>query len=238
MVRLGNTVKVVVTERPVFAADIGVAQRTEDGERLSGDVCRYYTDGGQATLIISDGMGSGGRAAVDSALAAGIAEKLLQAGLSPDMVLRIVNTALLAKSGDESLTTLDILQTDLFSGSMRSFKAGAAASLLRSGGRVSRVEGASMPVGILRDAGFAENSDTLVDGDVFVMVSDGVLTDGSAWLEEYLRDATADTAAALAAEILQAAVARQKDAAHTDDMTVAVIKLCCRKETEKRHGEG
>ena len=238
VVHLGNTVKVVVTERPVFAADIGVAQRTEDGERLSGDVCRYFTDGGQATLIISDGMGSGGRAAVDSALAAGIAEKLLQAGLSPDMVLRIVNTALLAKSGDESLTTLDILQTDLFSGSMRSFKAGAAASLLRSGGRVSRVEGASMPVGILRDAGFAENSDTLVDGDVFVMVSDGVLTDGSAWLEEYLRDATADTAAALAAEILQAAVARQKDAAHTDDMTVAVIKLCCRKETEKRHGEG
>lgn len=237
VVRLGSTVKVVVTEKPFFAADIGVAQRTEDGERLSGDVCRHFTDGGQATLIISDGMGSGGRAAVDGALAAGIAEKLLQAGLSPDTALRIVNTALLAKSGDESLTTLDILQVDLFSGSMRSYKAGAAASLLRSGGRVSRVEGASMPVGILRDTGFAENSDTLSVGDVFVMVSDGVLTDGSAWLEEHLRDATADSAAALAEDILQAATARRQDASHTDDMTVAVIKLSRRSAAEK-NGSG
>ena len=225
VLELSGMVKITLTERPLFSAEIGVSQHTSAGEKMSGDVWDQYTDGGQNTLIISDGMGSGGRAAVDGAMAAGITARLLRAGIEPDTVLKMVNTALLAKSGDESLTTLDILQTDLFTGDIRMLKAGAAASLLKSGGRVSRIEAPSLPIGILRETGFATHSDTLTDGDILLMMSDGVLDQGIAWVEEYLRDAEGLTAQQLADSLLEQACRRAEEDGHADDMTVAVLCL-------------
>ncbi len=222
VLEMHGMVKITMTERPRFRAEIGVAQHTCVGEKMSGDVCEQYVDGGKSTFILSDGMGSGGRAAVDGAMAAGITARLLRAGLKHDTVLKMVNTALLAKSGDESLTTLDILETDLFTGGIQMYKAGAVASLLKSGGRISRIEAPSLPVGILRDTGFAEHKDALKDGDILLIMSDGMLFDGVAWIEEYLRDAQVG-GKDLAAGLLQAALGRQKDKEHVDDMTVAAI---------------
>ncbi|MBP3381844.1 MAG: SpoIIE family protein phosphatase, partial [Clostridia bacterium] len=154
VLEMQGMVKITLTEKPQYRVTVGVAQHTCTGEKLIGDVCEQYEDGGRAVFILSDGMGSGGRAAVDGALAAGISAKLMRAGFSPDTVLKTVNTALLAKSGDETLTTLDIMETDLFTGKVTLYKAGAVTSLLKSGGRVSRMEAPSLPVGILQNTGF------------------------------------------------------------------------------------
>ena len=140
----------------------------------------------------------------------------------------MVNTALLAKSGDESLTTLDVVQIDLFGGGLAVYKAGAAASLLKSGGRISRIEAPSLPIGILREAEFAHHADALVDGDVVVMMSDGMLFDGIAWIEEYLRDNDI-TATDLSQGLLDAAMVRLGDNSRADDMTVATI--CVKKRS-------
>lgn len=224
VLEMQGMVRITLTEKPQFCISVGVAQHTCTGEKLIGDVCEQYEDGGKAVFILSDGMGSGGRAAVDGALAAGICAKLLRAGFTPDTVLKTVNTALLAKSGDETLTTLDIMETDLFTGKVTLHKAGAVTSLLKSGGRVSRMEAPSLPVGILRDTGFETVRDTLKAGDTLVMMSDGMLSDGVAWIEEYLKnnDAPAEKMANI---LLEMALAKQKDAVRIDDMTVAVIGI-------------
>jgi len=224
VLEMQGKVKITLNERPQYRVTVGVAQHTCTGEKLIGDVCEQYVDGGRAVFILSDGMGSGGRAAVDGALAAGITARLLRAGLSPDTVLKTVNTALLVKSGDESLTTLDIMETDLFTGKLHMYKAGAVTSLLKSGGRVSRIEAASLPVGILRETGFAHAKDTLRDGDTLVMMSDGMLAEGVAWIEEYVRGMTAPAEKA-ASELLETALEKQRGAARIDDMTVAVIQV-------------
>ena len=65
-------------------------------------------------------------------------------------------------------------------------KAGATFSYLLSGGRLSRFDRASLPAGILADIAFDKQEDTLVEGDMLLMMSDGVLTDEAAWLEEKL----------------------------------------------------
>lgn len=109
----------------------------------------FRTGSGRMVTVLSDGMGSGGRAAVDGAMAVGLTSRLIKAGFGADSVLRLVNSALMVKSGDESLATLDVASVDLFTGRLESLKAGAAVSLLRSMGRVSRIEKASLPVGIL-----------------------------------------------------------------------------------------
>jgi len=168
-------------------------------------------------------MGSGGRAAVDGAMAAGLTARLFGAGFGEDSVLRMVNTALMVKSGDESIATLDVMKIDLFSGKMLSLKAGAAPSLLCSHGRVSRLERSSLPMGILRDIVFEKQTDTLADGDVLLMLSDGALTGGIGWVEERLHDFDPKTSTLqrLAEDIACAARERQTD--HQDDITVLAL---------------
>ena len=170
-------------------------------------------------------MGSGGRAAVDGAMASGLTSRLIQAGFGPESVLRMVNSALMVKSGDESLSTLDMVELDLFDGRMESRKAGAAPSLLCSMGRVSRIERSSLPVGILRDIAAERSEDTLVDGDLLVMLSDGAMAGGLEWIEEKLRafDPKAGEVKSLAEEI--ATEARRRQEGREDDVTVLVAQL-------------
>ncbi len=170
-------------------------------------------------------MGSGGRAAVDGAMAAGLTTHLLQAGFGPDSVLRMVNTALMVKSGT-SLATLDVASIDLFTGRLESFKAGASVSLLRSKGIVSRMERSSLPVGILRDIAFERSQDTLVDGDILLLASDGVVSAGVGWVEEALRDFDLEQGGVqeLAESIAYAARQKQKGQ-REDDITVIALQV-------------
>ena len=71
------------------------------------------------------GMGTGGRAAVDGNMAASVMTRLLRAGLSADSCLQIVNSALMVKSEDESLSTVDVTSVDLYTGKTTFKKAGA-----------------------------------------------------------------------------------------------------------------
>lgn len=129
-----------------FQAELAIAQHVCNNGSLCGDHCTYFNDGlGRMVMIVSDGMGSGGRAAVDGAMAAGILAKLAKAGISFDCALRIVNSALLVKSGDESLATLDVARVDLFSGKAEFCKAGAAVSYVVRKGKIHRVDLPSLP---------------------------------------------------------------------------------------------
>lgn len=225
---MGACLRLILREQPRYRVSMGVARLSCTGEKLCGDAYEQFTDdNGCFVAVLSDGMGSGGRAAVDGAMAAGLTARLMQAGFGDDSVLSMVNSALMVKSGDESLATLDVLRVDLHSGRAESLKAGAAASLLLSKGRVSRWEQAALPVGILREALFERQQDTLTHGDVVLLVSDGVYADGTAWLEELLRqDMGLTPMARLADRIALEARKRQQEAeGHEDDITVIALQL-------------
>lgn len=224
--RVGGTVRITLTERPLYAAQVATAQLQCTGEKLCGDAVETFSDAGHLHVVLSDGMGSGGRAAVDGAMAAGLTARLMQAGFGPDSVLRMVNAALMVKAEDESLATLDVLSVDLFTGRMESRKAGAAASLLRDNGRVSRIERSSLPIGILRDIRFEESCDTLTDGDVLLLLSDGALSCGTAWVEEALRDYDEEKEPLRQFAERVAHTAREKQAEDKeDDITVVAVRI-------------
>ncbi len=225
--RMGAFAKISLFEQPRYRVQVGAAQLCAGGERLCGDAYEVFKDSnGRFSAVLSDGMGSGGRAAVDGAMAAGLTARLFKAGFGEDSVLRMVNSALMVKSGDESLATLDVLSVDLFSGKMKSLKAGAATSLLLSHGRVSRLERSSLPVGILRDIRFETQGDTLVAGDVVLLVSDGVYAGGIGWVEQALKrfDPTKTSLQSLAEELAVTARKLQKSG-HSDDVTVLALRL-------------
>lgn len=223
---VGRYQRLTLREKPRFRVNAAATQLTCRGERLCGDAYELFTDdSGCFVAVLSDGMGSGGRAAVDGAMAAGLTARLLKAGLGEDSVLQLVNTALMVKAGEESLATLDVLRLDPYTGRAESLKAGAAASLLMSKGRLSRWEQASLPAGILSDIRFERQQDTLTAGDVLLLVSDGVYSEGCAWVETCLAEQVAQGASPAALARAVAEEAQKRQTAHPDDITVLAIMV-------------
>lgn len=219
-----NRCRIQLCERALFDVQIGSAQHISGNGKLCGDSYNYFADGmGRMVTIISDGMGTGGRAAVDGSMAENIMTKLIKAGLGFDCALKVVNSALLVKSGDESLATLDIVVIDLFSGSTEIMKAGAPLTFLRRGSNVERVDFSSLPTGILTEVKLSHQTTQLSRGDWVVMVSDGALSTGDQWIENIIENWTDGCAQELAKKIEEEAKDRRTDG-YDDDITV--IAMC------------
>ena len=214
-------------ERPLYRAVFGLASRPAPPETVSGDACRQFCDSaGRAQMLLCDGMGTGKPAAVDGQMAAKLTAQLLQAGFAAESAARLVNVALgLKNAGQESGATLDLLTLDLYTGRAGLFKAGAAPSFLCRAGVVRTLDGASLPMGVLPTVTGRSTALTLDVGDTVMMVSDGALCDGSAWLCDQLTlsirlgQSPQQTAEAVAASAVRRSGARQ------DDITVAIVRL-------------
>ncbi|CAB1253571.1 Stage II sporulation protein E [Ruminococcaceae bacterium BL-6] len=217
--------RIQMSERPVYRIQSGFSQHVFGNGQLCGDSHEFFLDGcGRQIAVISDGMGTGGRAAVDGAMAAGIMATLIKAGIGFDCALKIVNSALLAKSGDESLSTLDLAAVDLFSGKVELMKAGAAVSVLRKGGKAVTVDMPSLPVGILTEASLSHKTVSLSAGDLIVLFSDGAVASGDDWVRELVGEWKGEVPQELAEEILAQAIKRRSDG-HDDDITVLVMRM-------------
>ncbi len=212
------------SEKPNYRLEIGFAQHSAEGN-LCGDTVKTINDGrGRSIMIISDGMGKGGRAALDGAMGAGLLSKLLAAGFGFDTALKIVNCALLVKSNEESLATLDCAGVDLFTGKTDFYKAGAPASYIIKNGTVTKCELTSMPAGILRGIEFAKRTAVLSEGDVVVLTSDGIAEDETNWLSLLLSGISDLPPQKIANTVLQQAKNNMKNKKE-DDMSVIAAKL-------------
>ena len=217
-------VVMICTEKPNFKMSIGFSQYCAEG-KLCGDTIKTINDSrGHTILIISDGMGKGSRAALDGAMGAGLLSKLLCAGFGFDASLKVVNSALLVKSSEESLATLDCASIDLFTGKCEFYKAGAPKSYILKNDRLTKCELSSMPAGILRGIEFAKRTTVLCAGDELVMLSDGVTDSGDEWLDEFIECYDGANAQEKAQAILEQAV-EHGDKNHLDDMSVIVARL-------------
>ena len=222
----GDRCRLRMSQRPSFQVTRGFAQLCAGGGAFCGDSTTVFEDGsGRLMALLSDGMGTGGLAAVDGAMTCSMAEALLKAGVDFDRTLETVNAALLTKAGEEALVTLDCVILDLFTGDATFRKAGAAATLIRRGNRVETLESPSVPVGILPRATAAEFHRTLSPGDLILLLSDGVAVCGTQWIADLLLhwDDTLNPNA-LAQQITEEAKKRRADG-HEDDVTVLALEL-------------
>lgn len=220
----GSNVMMTVIERPNFKMSFGFSQYSAEG-KLCGDTVKIVNDSkGHLIFIISDGMGKGGRAALDGAMGAGLLSKLLSAGFGFDSSLKVVNSALLVKSSDESLATLDCACVDLFTGKCEFYKAGAPLSYIVKNNSISKCELSSMPAGILRGIEFAKRTTVLNVDDEIILMSDGVTDAGEEALLNFLKYEDSDNPNEKAQAILDFAVSHTPER-HRDDMSVIVAKL-------------
>ena len=222
----GDSVFITLNEHAAIRVDVGVEQKCASDSAMCGDAYRYFFDGrGHFIMILSDGMGTGGRAAVDGAMASGLMSRLIKAGFGYDCSLRILNSSMLFKSTDESLATVDIASIDLFTGQVELYKAGAAPTLIRRSGRTGKAVSTSLPAGILREISFDKAVIKCKIGDIVVLMSDGASFEGTDWIKGEIENWSDGTAEELAERICEGAKRRRSDN-HLDDITVmtAILK--------------
>ena len=221
----GNRIRIAMCEMPVYDVEIGSDQHIANNGKLCGDCLEYFNDGfGKTYAIVCDGMGTGGRAAVDGNMAVSVMGRLLRSGLSADSSLQIVNSALMIKSEDESLSTLDVTSVDLYTGRVTLRKAGAPLTFVRKGGRVLTKEMPSLPAGILNGIKFSTDTINLSAGDMVVMVSDGVITGDEKWLERLIRTWSEGSTQELARAVVSEAMKRRSES-NDDDITALAIRI-------------
>lgn len=215
----GRITKISLCEKASYTVDFGTYQMAYGEGKFCGDTTDSFLDlKGMAHMILSDGMGSGPNAAVDSAMASSLSTRLIKAGFNFESALKMVNSALLVKSVDESLATVDITTIDLYSGSVMIIKAGAAPTFIRRSGKAFMIEGDSLPIGILKGVELFKKSTTLKENDIILMVSDGVTYTGEEWVLSEIENYTGDNMDELSERICDQAKKRRIDG-HDDDVT-------------------
>ncbi len=222
----GGSIYITLNEHAAIRVDVGVEQKCASDTAMCGDAYKYFFDGrGHFVMILSDGMGTGGRAAVDGAMASGLMSRLIRAGFGYDCSLKMLNSSMLFKSTDESLATIDVASIDLYTGKVELYKAGAAPTLIRRSGRTGRATSTSLPAGILREISFDKAIVKCKIGDIVVLMSDGAVCEGTEWIKEELENWSDGTAEELASRICEGAKRRRTDN-HEDDITVmtAILK--------------
>ena len=216
---------IIFEEKSAHTVQVGVWQKSmKDGAVCGDTVSVIQKRNGSATVILSDGMGTGARAKIDSTMTCSIMEKLIYSGFDFDSALKIVNSSMIIKSTDESISTIDALNVNLFTGKAEFYKAGASLSLIRRGNEVTVVEATSLPVGIIRNVEFFKTEKNLQPGDIVLMLSDGATVGDCGWINDELLSWNTGSMNDLACHIARLAGLRSGDS-DRDDITAIAVKI-------------
>lgn len=215
-------------EMPLLMVEIGTADACMPGGTVSGDTCYLgQLQDGRFLAALSDGMGHGDAAAVESRQTVELLHLCLNAGYDRTQALTAVNGMMLLAGRGERFSTVDMLLLDLWTGQATLNKLGAAGSYRVHEGTMTRLSGDALPLGILEDVESGENRMRLQEGDTLVMMSDGIedAFGSRVQLEEAVEMALTGESAQAAAEALRLfAMQAQSDVQH-DDQTVIILRI-------------
>lgn len=220
----------VFTSARIYDVETAAATVARDGRLVSGDTyASVDLDNGRFAVAVSDGMGNGERAQKESKAALELLKKLLKAGFDEQLAIKTINSTLLLRSREEMFTTLDMALVDLFSAQAEFLKVGSAPSFLCRSGEVRSVAGANVPIGILQDIDVQTIHEQLQDGDLLVLMSDGVFDapavyDKEEWFAERIAGLSECDPQTIADTLLDAAAAINHGQID-DDMTVVVARI-------------
>ena len=212
-----------------FSAITKMVNMPNSEDRMSGDSFTFGEIENTHFSAICDGMGIGRKANEESKVAISLLERLMEANVDKNLTLRTINSVLRAKSNEEIFTTLDLSFIDLYSGKLQMIKTGAPATFIKKKDRVEVINANTLPVGILKDIDFNVYEEYIEDGDIIIMMSDGVLEadremyNGESWMKDIIMNIESINPLTIAKEILEEA--KNVISNDRDDMTVLVTKV-------------
>ena len=198
----------------------GVSQIGKDGSGYIGDKYSFTRIGASGFMMaISDGMGTGKKASEVGESAVSLVENYYRAGFDTRFVLSSVNR-FLSLGREESFSAMDILVLNLDTLNCDLIKIGSPSTRIRREGKVASLGGGSLPLGALEEISPYLESVRVKEGDMIVMLSDGVedaFPEGA--LEALLERETTINPQILSRKVLDEAL-RAYGGVQRDDMTV------------------
>ena len=140
-----ESVSLYFEEEPIFSCLTAAACATEETESVSGDSYSFLETDDSVAMILSDGVGSGESAARDSGRIVDLTERILDAGLGPDMAMLFLNGMAGAEGDENRMATLDLCRIDLYRGECETVKAGGAAGFIKRSDRVEKIQSRQLP---------------------------------------------------------------------------------------------
>ncbi len=208
-----------------------ICKLPKDGNEFSGDNhALIELKDGHFVTILSDGMGHGSKASVESTTTVTMLEKLLETGVDRNFAVKMVNSVLLLHSPEESFATVDLAIIDLYTARAEFIKIGAAVTYIKRGREVWSIKSTSLPAGILNTVDYERTVVDLQPGDLVIMVTDGVVEskinqpDKEDWMVRALKQVEVVGPEALGEYLLNLAKINQ-DGIPQDDMTVIVLQI-------------
>jgi len=214
-----------------YEIDTGIAGAAKGGGLLSGDSFNITELGnGKFAVAVSDGMGNGERAKLESSGALAILQQFLQSGMDEQLAIKSVNSVLLLRSADEMYTTIDLALIDMYTAQTTFLKIGSTPSFVRRGNEIITIMANNLPVGILQDIDVDLVSIQLLPGDILIIMTDGIYdapgpaVNKELWMRRVIQDIQAETPQDIADCLLETVV-RHHHGDIVDDMTVIVTRI-------------
>ncbi|WP_163195366.1 stage II sporulation protein E [Clostridium thermarum] len=228
----GRGCSISFEETPKYHIVSHVIRECKSGEKYNGDSYSFgKLQDGTYMIIISDGMGSGPEAGQESRAAVEMIERFSKAGFSMYTAVNTVNSIMTMKfSEEEKFSTLDIANIDLYTGDLRVMKIGAVATYIKSKEKVEIINSKTLPIGVLDKVDVDVTDKKVKNGDIIVMLSDGVLEcEGNSdsmqnWITNYLEKCIHTNPKDIAEEIA-ARVKEVNNGKANDDMTVIASRV-------------
>lgn len=217
-------------ERTNFEVIYGVERCVGDYQQISGDSFSFLQkEEGQFLASLSDGMGTGLNAYQESEKVVDLLEQFLEAGFSKETAVKMINSALVLRNRGKSFSTIDICSVDLYSGVCEFLKSGAATSFVRRGNWVETITSTSLPAGVFQQTDLEKTCRKLYDGDMVIMVTDGVLDvlppeHQESLMKDIILEHQTNNPKELADYILNR-VRQYKSGRFCDDMTILVFGI-------------
>jgi stage II sporulation protein E len=214
-----------------FNIKTGVSHAAKNGGFVSGD--SYLTmdlGNGKYALAISDGMGNGERAYLESMETLRLLKQILQSGIEEKVAIKSINSILSLRTTDEIFSTLDLAVIDLHHAGVKFLKIGSTPSFIKRNRDVFKVEASNLPIGIIREFDVDVVTEQLKPGDILIMMSDGIfegpkhIENVELWMRRKIRELETEDPQAIADLILEEVI-RTRSGEIADDMTVLVARI-------------
>lgn len=221
-----------LVEEEAFRVTTGIAKVSKQNNSVSGDNYTFMNTGeGKYIVALSDGMGSGQKAAMQSKATVSLLEQFMEAGFDKDITVKLINSILVLRSNDDSFATIDLSVIDLYEGSVEFVKIGAVPTFIKRNGSVEAVRNVSLPAGILSNIEVELMNRSVESGEFIIMMTDGIPDafqeggeDGIKLLQGFIQELKTINPQEIADSILREAYSRSGGEPF-DDMTVMVSKV-------------
>jgi len=158
-------------KRPAYEAVYARAGLGKNG--ISGDSYTFERIGDKFLAALLDGMGSGAQASESSGAAVELISCFYRAGFDSQSVLAGVNR-FLKLPATENYSAADVVVCDLDNATTDIIKIGSPPCYIKTTDTVLKIEGSSLPIGVLDEMRPFVAAKRLYPGQMLILVSDGV----------------------------------------------------------------